>query len=110
MVGSLQKGWEQVEMDEKSQALCGCTSSSGGKHSDCAFSQAYQDSVKHHIAKSSPGSALDTHRPAEPGSNLILDTESASASYLQSDVCLACRAELTSKAEFTLDDTQEKQG
>lgn len=41
---------------------------------------------------------------------LILDTESASASYLQCDVCLACRAELTLKAEFTLDDTQERQG
>lgn len=84
--------------------------SSGGKCSDRAFSQAYQDSVKHHIAKSSPGSALNAHLPAEPGSNLILDTEGVSASYLQSDVCLACRAELTSKAEFTLDDAQEKQG
>lgn len=41
--------------------------------------------------------------------NLILDTENASASYLQSDVCLACRAELTLKAEFTLDDTRERQ-
>lgn len=105
MVRSLQKDWEQVEMNKKSQALCGCTSSSGGKHSHCAFSQAYQDSVKHYIAKSIPGSALDTHLPAEFGSNLILDTEGASASYLQSDVCLACRAELTSKEEFTLDDT-----
>lgn len=29
---------------------------------------------------------------------------------ISSDVCLACRAELTSKAEFTLNDTQEGQG
>lgn len=74
------------------------------------FHKAYQDSVRHHVAKPSPGSALDTHLPAEPGSNLSLDTESASASYLQSDVCLACSAELTSKAEFRLDDAQERQG
>lgn len=97
-------------MDKKSQALCGCTSSSGRKHSERAFSQAYPDSVKHHVAKPNPGSALDTHLPAEPGSNLILDTECASASCLQSDVCLACRAELTPKAEFTLDNAQERQG
>jgi len=87
-------------MDEKSQALCGPASSSGANHSNCAFSQAYQDSVKHHVAKPSPGSTLDTYLPAEPASNPSMDTETVSASHLQSGVGLTC------KAELTLDDTQ----
>lgn len=87
-------------MDKKSQVLCGHTSSSGRKYPDCAFSQAYQDSVKHHVAKPGPGSASVTYLPAEPASNPSLDTETASASHLQSGVGLTC------KAELTLDDTQ----
>lgn len=64
------------------------------------FSQAYQDSVKHHIAKAGPGSALDTYLPAELASNPSLDAETASASHLQSGVGLTCEVELI------LDDTQ----
>lgn len=87
-------------MDKKSQALCDHASSFGGKHSDRAFSQASQDPVKHHVAKPSPGSALDIYLPAEPASHLSLDTKTASTSHIQSDVGLTC------KAESTLDDTQ----
>lgn len=87
-------------MDEESQALCDHASSSGGKHFDRALSQASQSPVKYHVAKPSPGSALDIYLPAEPASHPSLDTEAASTSHLQSDVGLTC------KAELTLDDTQ----
>lgn len=84
-------------MDKKSHILLGHASYSWGKYSVCAFSQDYQDSVKHHVAKP----VLDTYLPAEPASKPSLDPETASASHLQSDVGL------TWKAKLPLDDTQK---
>lgn len=86
-------------MDEKNHKLCVAMPVPLEENTQ-TFSQAYQDSVKDHVAKPGPGSALDTYLPAEPASNPSLDTETASVSHLQSGVGLTCEADLT------LDDTQ----
>lgn len=87
----------------KNPKLCVAKPAPLEESTPCVFSQAYQDSVKHHRAEPSPGSALDIYFAAEPVSKPSFDRETASASHLPGGVGLTCEPELTP------DDTQRGQ-